>query len=146
MPTEQLSTFILPWDWHLWARARGLQDGPRWIDGWIGEWSSCKSFILEKRHESWCNCVFFRFSMYKHRKTKSQTRKYKSLQYDYQSNCILANIVLTELKVLTSKDAYCHILCVIPPTQRQADAAQLFIRTNTALISFLQRENVQADW
>lgn len=59
MPTEQLSTFILPWDWHLWARARGLQDGPRWIDGWIGEWSSCKSFILEKRHESWCNCVFF---------------------------------------------------------------------------------------
>lgn len=59
---------------------------------------------------------FFRFSMYKHRRTKSQTRKYKSLQYDYQSNCILANIVLTELKVLTSKDAYCHILCVIPPT------------------------------
>lgn len=34
-------------------------DGPRWIDGWIGEWSSCKSFILEKRRESWYNCVFF---------------------------------------------------------------------------------------
>lgn len=59
---------------------------------------------------------FFKFSMYKHSRTKSQTRKYKSLQLEYQSNCILANVVLTELKVLTSKDAHCHILCVIPPT------------------------------